>query len=236
MIYNFQNNQNLAAGYLNACGLWAARDAVANEYNHYATKISTNNDALSSNSSNVKADDVVIASGCTGALDMVFGALLESTCDENTTSLLLVPQPGFPIYQSLIEAHGANVLQYRLIPGSWECDMEHLEELIQNYHHRIRGLLINNPSNPTGGVFSLAHLQNLVDFCDRYTLPVISDEIYGDLTFDDAHRYIPFATVVSSMGSHVPVITTSGVSTNMLYCHVCIDILSTHSNVAHHPL
>ena len=79
----------------------------------------------------------------------------------------------------------------------------------------IRGIVINNPSNPTGSVYSEQHLRAIIDVCDRYHLPIIADEVYGDLAFGD-NQYISMAQVMIQMGRKVPVIVTSGLAKQYL--------------------
>ncbi|KAG7349195.1 tyrosine/nicotianamine aminotransferase [Nitzschia inconspicua] len=186
-----------AAGYVNACGLPAARQAIA-EYH-------------SSSLQSVTSENVIIASGCSGALELALTSLLDpGTC-------ILVPQPGFPLYQVIAESHGASILPYQLIPErNWEINLEHLESLLLQRKRDvdIRGIVVNNPSNPTGAVFSLEHLEELVALCDKYQLPIIADEVYGDLTFGN-HKFFPLAQVAARQ-HQVPVITTSGLAKQYL--------------------
>lgn len=190
-----------AAGYVNACGTEEAREAVAAF--HSFTLPSGGN-------VHVMAEHTVLANGCSGALELALTALLDPG------SILLLPQPGFSLYQVIAESHGASVAFYRLLPDqNWECDLEHLEELILEHGDRVRGILVNNPSNPTGSVFCNDHLQDLVRFCDRHCLPIVADEIYGDLTFG-SHVFYPLAQVAAEAGGQVPVITVSGVGKQYL--------------------
>jgi len=181
----------VAAGYVNACGSVEARQAVA--HFHESEK-----------------DHVILANGCSGALELALTALLD------TDSILLVPQPGFPLYQVICESHGAKVIHYRLLANqNWECDLQHIQELLLQFGERVCGILINNPSNPTGAVFSLQHLQDLVRLCEQYQVPIIADEVYGDLTFQ-GHSFYPLASVASELGRQVPVITASGIGKQYL--------------------
>lgn len=181
-----------AAGYVNACGLPEARKAIAKFH------------------SAAEETSVIVANGCSGALEIALTALLDPG------TILLVPKPGFPLYQVIAESHGAAVVHYNLLPDqNWECDLEHLEELVSEYGPDIRGLLINNPSNPTGGVFSKAHLESLILFAERHRLPVVADEVYGDLTFG-LNKFHPAAEVAANLGREVPVITASGLGKQFL--------------------
>jgi tyrosine aminotransferase len=154
--------------------------------------------------------NVVIASGCSGALELALTALLDPG------TVLLVPSPGFPLYQVIAESHGASVVHYQLLPNkNWECNVQHMEELVALYGSKVRGILVNNPSNPTGCVFSKSHLEALVSLCSRHRLPIVADEVYGDLTFEE-HPFIPLADVAASLGREVPVITASGLAKQFL--------------------
>jgi aspartate/methionine/tyrosine aminotransferase len=121
------------AGYVNACGTPEAHQAIADAHSHPSHKICS--------------DNVIVANGCSGALELALMALL----DPGTA--ILVPRPGFPLYQVIAESHGAEVVHYNLLPDrNWECDLDHLEELMASHPNMMRAMLINNPSDPTGGV------------------------------------------------------------------------------------
>jgi tyrosine aminotransferase len=188
-----------SAGYINACGLPAAREAIAK---HHSYPIA---------GGQVTADNVIVASGCSGTLELVLTALL----DPGTA--ILVPQPGFPLYQVIAESHGASVVYYRLDPDrNWEIDLNHLQNVLSTTTAApIRGLLLNNPSNPTGAVYSRQHLRDVVSFCDQHHLPIVADEVYGSLTFG-LSEFHPMAKVAAECGNRVPVITTSGLAKQYL--------------------
>ena len=212
----------MAAGYVNACGTTEARESIASYHSCPEVQLV------------IDPDDVVVASGCSGALELAITALL----DEGT--VLLVPRPGFPIYQVIAESHGAKVVYYDLDPdNNWECNLQHMEQVINRIERQhilssssssssssqplknssssrtIRGIVINNPSNPTGSVYSRAHLCEILQLAERCRLPIIADEIYGDLTFGEA-IFRPIANVASSIESQVPIITASGLGKQYL--------------------
>jgi tyrosine aminotransferase len=155
-------------------------------------------------------EHVIIANGCSGALELALTALLD------VNDVLLVPQPAFPLYQVICESHGAQVAHYRLRESEqWQVDLEHVQELVQAYGNRIRGIVVNNPSNPTGAVFSKEHLVEIVRVCEQNCLVVVADEIYGDLVFGK-HCFYPIAEIAASLGRTVPVITASGIGKQYL--------------------
>jgi len=87
---------------------------------------------------------------------------------------------------------------------SWEVDLKHLESLIDD---NTGALLVNNPSNPCGSVYSKEHLLDIVNICDKHHIPIISDEIYGDMVFSGKVFY-PIATLSKT----TPVLAVGGLS------------------------
>jgi tyrosine aminotransferase len=179
-----------AAGYINALGKPEARAAIAK---HHGAK---------------SPDDVIIANGCSGALELALTALLDPG------TVLLVPRPGFPLYQVIAESHGASVAHYNLLPTqNWQCDLKHIVELVDQYPPgAVRGIVVNNPSNPTGSVYSKEHLEDIVNLARSLQVPVIADEVYGDLTFGE-NEFYPMAQVARGC---VPIITASGLAKQYL--------------------
>jgi tyrosine aminotransferase len=176
-------------GYTHSCGTPSARAAIAQRY------------ALPN--SPVTADDVIITSGCSGALDLALSAMI------NEGDNVLLPCPGFALYNTIVEARGGKCKDYNLVAErGWECDLAHMESQIDS---RTRCILINNPSNPCGSVFSLAHLQDIVALAERHCLPIIADEIYGGIVFDGCEMH-PLAAV----STNVPIITCGGLAKEFL--------------------
>jgi tyrosine aminotransferase len=102
----------------------------------------------------VTEDDVIIASGCSGALELAISVLL------NEGDNLLVPCPGFPLYQVIAESLGGSVQHYNLRPeAGWECDLAHMESLVND---RTKAIVLTNPSNPCGSNYSAEHLTGVV--------------------------------------------------------------------------
>jgi tyrosine aminotransferase len=185
--------ENKYNGYIPATGLPAATAAVAS---HYSTSKCP-----------IKASDVVMASGCSGALELCITAML------NDGENILVPNPGFALYEVIAKSHGAEVLPYNLDPNTgWECDLEHMESLITP---RTRGILVNNPSNPCGSVFSEAHLGDIVRLAAKHRLPIVADEVYGGMTWGPK-PFIPISDVAASLGWPAPVISASGLAKQFL--------------------
>ena len=176
-------------GYTHPCGTPSAREAIAKRY---ALPISP-----------VTKDDVIITSGCSGALNLAISAMI----DEGDNVLL--PCPGFALYNTIVRSRGGECRGYNLVAErGWECDLEHMESQIDS---RTRCILINNPSNPCGSVFSLAHLQDIVTLAERHCLPIIADEIYGGIVFGGEEMH-PLAAV----SANVPIVTCGGIAKEFL--------------------
>jgi tyrosine aminotransferase len=213
-ISNVLQESGNAGGYINACGTEESRLAISKFHCCEGMNVE------------VTPNNVIVANGCSGALELALTALL----DED--SVLLVPRPSFPLYEVIAKSHGARVMHYNLLPDKeWECDLVHLETVIiqaenrrvkkYNYdslswdspHKRkkvVRGVVINNPGNPTGSVFSYQHLCDLLDLAYKYEIPIVSDEIYGELTYGNS-KFIPLIEVVSKERKDTAVIVASGI-------------------------
>ncbi|XP_058799074.1 tyrosine aminotransferase [Phymastichus coffea] len=176
-------------GYAPSTGYEEARRAVA-EY---------------SSDENVTVDpkDVVLCSGCSCALDLCITALARE--GQN----ILIPRPGFAIYRTLAEGLGVSVRSYNLRPElGWEVDLDDLETQIDE---STAAIIINNPSNPCGSVFSRDHLLDILDVAAKYYVPIIADEIYEYMVFPGRTFYS-----LASLSSHVPILSCSGLTKRFL--------------------
>lgn len=173
-------------GYCNACGSMEAREAVAHYYSipEYV----------------LTHEDVVIASGCSGALELAITAMLDNEGVRRST--ILLPQPGFPLYQVIANSHGCRVKYYKLDQSkNWQVDLKHLEHVLLSSVEEdedVRGIVINNPSNPCGCVYSVQHLEDILLLASKYQLPILSDEVYGDITFHGTF-YHPMSHVAARL-------------------------------------
>ena len=202
-----QHSSISAFGYPPATGYDAAKTAIAtraNEYNHKLLQELESKDMLSAPQHYVK-EDVILASGCSGALDLAIKVL----CSAADT--ILIPRPGFSLYRTIATSLDLDVHEYKLIPErSWEVDLEDLERFLKSSKKRTSAWIVNNPSNPCGSVYSLKHLASISKLALKYNIPLISDEIYEDMTFTP-HAYIPMSIVHKG-----PLLTCSGLAKRFL--------------------
>ena len=148
------------------------------------------------------ADDVILTSGCSMALEMCFRALA------NPGENILIPRPCWN-YTTWIMGNGIKVKFYNLDPTKdWEVNLKHLESQIDG---KTKGILVNNPSNPTGSVFSKQHIQKILRIAERYRVPIIADEVYERFVFPGV-KYHP----MSSLSKNVPILTCSGLTKRFL--------------------
>lgn len=97
---------------------------------------------------------------------------------------ILQPAPCYPSHSSMESfAAGAEPVFYNLdVVRNWEPDLDHMESQIKR-HPEVAGILIVNPNNPTGAVYSEATLEKVIRLAERYQLMVISDEIYFRMVY-----------------------------------------------------
>eukprot|EP00999_Lentomonas_sp_LEN2_P002718 NODE_591_length_1341_cov_89.591433_g552_i0.p1 GENE.NODE_591_length_1341_cov_89.591433_g552_i0~~NODE_591_length_1341_cov_89.591433_g552_i0.p1 ORF type:complete len:411 (-),score=82.04 NODE_591_length_1341_cov_89.591433_g552_i0:60-1292(-) len=172
-------------GYPPSVGYEAARQAIADEFSSDAAPLS--------------AKDIVITSSCSGALDLAIGVLA------NEGQNILLPKPGFSLYQTLADSKGIEVRYYNLVPEKdWEIDLDHVKSLVDD---KTTAILVNNPSNPCGSVYSKKHLVEVLQVAEELKLPVIADEIYADMVFD-GYEYHSMASLTTT----VPIVSTGGLA------------------------
>ncbi|KAG3244409.1 Tyrosine aminotransferase [Phytophthora idaei] len=148
-------------GYIHSAGSEVARAAIAQHFGNMRAPLTM--------------DDIIIASGCSGAIEIALRGLL------NPGDNILLPKPGFPLYQALCEAHKIECRFYNLKPeNNWEVDLEHMQSLVDD---NTKAILVNNPSNPCGSVYSKPHLEDILALAESNKIPIIADEIYGDMQF-----------------------------------------------------
>ncbi|MFV0460712.1 MAG: pyridoxal phosphate-dependent aminotransferase [Actinomycetales bacterium] len=154
-----------AQGYVDSRGIYSARTAVAQ---YYQSKGLT--DTL--------VDDVFIGNGVSELITMVLQAFID---DGNE---VLVPAPDYPLWTGAVALSGGTPVHYRCDESNdWNPDLADIESKITE---NTQALVIINPNNPTGAVYSRQTVEALVDIARRHQLVLMSDEIYEKILFDDA--------------------------------------------------
>lgn len=157
-------------GYTPAPGIPALREVVAA---HVAERLGAP----------VHPDEVVVTPGAKPVMFFTFLALVEAG-DE-----VIYPDPGFPIYESLVDFLGAKRVPLPLTASNgFRVDLDLLERLVTD---RTRLLVLNTPGNPTGGIVPPEDLPRLARIVTRHPdLMVLSDEIYSRILYTGRHASI----------------------------------------------
>ena len=171
-------------GYAPSVGILPAREAVAGE--------------LSRRGMPVSADRVVITSGTSEGIELTLTALAEGG-DE-----VLVPSPTYPLYTAVLAKIGARPVFYKKDPANgWLPDVDEIERLVTP---ATRALVVIDPNNPTGASYPEAVRRRLIEIADRHNIPLLADEVYGDLAYDG-----PVAPM-ASLYPDAPIISFSSLS------------------------
>jgi len=139
-------------------------------------------DVAKSRGIEVKADEVVVVPGGKPIIFFTILALVEEG-DE-----VIYPNPGFPIYESLINFLGAKAVPVHVREDrDFRLDVNEVKDLITA---RTKLIIINSPHNPTGGVMTRQDIEDLATAIGDRDIMVLSDEIYGRLLFEGEHYSI----------------------------------------------
>jgi alanine-synthesizing transaminase len=154
-----------AQGYSDARGIYPARLAVARSYRARGV-------------TGVGPDDVFLGNGVSELIVMALQGLLDPG-DE-----VLIPSPDYPLWTGAVGLCGGRAVHYRCDEqAGWAPDLDHVAGQITR---RTRALVIINPNNPTGAVYSSETLLGLLDLARRNQLLVLTDEIYDQILYEDA--------------------------------------------------
>jgi len=128
--------------------------------------------------SSINPEDILITPG--GKPVIFFAVLIFGEKDTE----IIYPDPGFPIYRSMIKYSGAKPVPLILKEkNNFEIDIDELSKLITN---KTRLIIINNPNNPTGSFMNESKISNLVEMLEKYPkVAIMSDEIYSKIIFDN---------------------------------------------------
>ncbi len=180
-------------GYSDSQGIYSARTAVAQYYQQQGLR-------------ECDVDDVFIGNGVSELISLVLQAFVD---DGNE---ILVPAPDYPLWTGAITLCGGKPVHYLCDEtNEWNPDLADIESKITENTHAI---VIINPNNPTGAVYSKQIVEGMVDIARRHDLVVFADEIYEKILFDDAvHHH-----AAKAAGNDVLCLTFSGLSKAYRVC------------------
>jgi len=141
-------------------------------------------------------------------IGMGSGEVIESciTALLNPGDNVLTPRPEYPLYSAVMAKLDCPVNDYDLDEDNdWQPDVADIERKINS---RTRAILLINPNNPTGSVYSRKTLESVLELARQHGLVVFADEIYDKLIFDPHEKHISIATLATD----VPIVTFNGLS------------------------
>ena len=146
---------------------------------------------------------VFITAGVSEAVDICLTALV------NAGENVLTPCPDYPLYSAVLAKLGAQPNAYALDEdAAWEPDLEHLSTRI---FAGTRAIVVINPNDPTGAVYSRPTLEGIAELARQYGLVILADEIYDELLLDGESH-----TPLAALAPDLPVITFGGLSKGYL--------------------
>lgn len=167
-----------AHGYSDSRGILSARRAVVNRYEQVP------------NFPPIDIDDVYLGNGVSELITMTMQALL------NEGDEVLIPAPDYPLWTAMTSLAGGTPVHYLCDEEQdWEPDLEDIRAKITP---ATKAIVIINPNNPTGVVYSKAVIEGIVQIAREHSLLLLSDEIYDRILFDDA-EHISTATLAPDL-------------------------------------
>ncbi|MDY0909045.1 pyridoxal phosphate-dependent aminotransferase [Microbacterium sp. CFBP9034] len=135
-------------------------------------------------------DDVYLGNGVSELITMVMQALLDEG-DE-----VLIPAPDYPLWTAMTSLGGGTPVHYLADEqNGWQPDLDDIRSKVTP---RTKAIVVINPNNPTGAVYSREVLEGIAEIARENSLLVLSDEIYDRILFDDA-QHIPMASVAPDL-------------------------------------
>ncbi|WP_018277633.1 pyridoxal phosphate-dependent aminotransferase [Teredinibacter turnerae] len=182
VIHNIRNAQ----GYTESRGLFPARKAIMQECQRL-------------NVPDVDVDDIFLGNGVSELIMIATQALL------NDGDEVLVPSPDYPLWTAAVNLAGGKAVHYICDEESdWFPDIDDIRSKVNS---RTRAIVLINPNNPTGAVYSKDLLEQLAGVAREHNLVVFADEIYSKIIYDDAQF-----TAMGSIATDVVCVTFNGLS------------------------
>jgi aminotransferase len=125
--------------------------------------------------------EVLVTVGATEAISASLLGILEAG------DKVLLPSPIYPGYEPIITLAGAEPVYIDTSDNGFVLSPEALEAALEEHGEAIKAVILNYPSNPTGVTYSREEVKSLAEVLKKYPVFVISDEIYSELTYDEAH-------------------------------------------------
>jgi len=188
MVRNLSN----ASGYSDSKGIFAARKAVMHETQKQHIQ-------------GVTLDDIYLGNGASELIVMATNALLDDG-DE-----LLLPAPDYPLWTAAASLSGGKPVHYLCDESrGWAPNLDDIRAKITP---RTKGIVVINPNNPTGALYSDATLQAIVNLARQHGLVIFADEVYDKVLYDGARH-----TAIASLSTDVLTLTFNSLSKSYRSC------------------
>ncbi|EAS44722.1 pyridoxal phosphate-dependent aminotransferase [Photobacterium profundum] len=185
-------NLPTSQGYCDSKGIYPARKAIVQHYQKRGLL-------------DLDVEDVYIGNGVSELIVMAMQALLDNN-DE-----ILVPSPDYPLWTAAVSLSGGNPVHYICDEESdWYPDLDDIKKKITP---NTRGIVLINPNNPTGAVYSRDFLLEVVEIARKHKLIIFADEIYDKILYEGAQH-----TSIAPLAPDVFCITFNGLSKSYRVC------------------
>ena len=169
IIQDVISNLRDAQGYIESKGLFSARKAIMHEAQRLQVP-------------NVDINSIYLGNGVSELIVMAMQALL------NQEDEILIPAPDYPLWTAAVNLAGGRAIHYQCDEqADWYPDINDIKSKITP---NTKGIVVINPNNPTGAVYSEALLKEIVELAREHDLIIFADEIYSKIVYVDA-EYIP---------------------------------------------
>lgn len=141
--------------------------------------------------------EVVSLLGSKDGLANLIRFLVTQKSEDKEKDIIMIPDPGYASYASMIQCSGAKAYPIPLTPeNNYQPDMEDvLASLVADGYDssKVKAVIINYPNNPLGVSATREYVKSIVDFCKKYHILLIADAAYCDIYFDEAEK--PFSVL-----------------------------------------
>ena len=185
-------NMKKSSGYTESYGLFEPRKAIM----HYTQQKSI---------LDVDVDDIILGNGVSELIVMAMQGLI------NNNDEVLIPKPDYPLWTAAVTLAGGNPIHYTCDEdANWFPDIKDIESKITN---KTRAILVINPNNPTGALYSDELLNQIIEVARKNNLIIFADEIYDKVLYDENKH-----TSIASLADDVLFVTLNGLSKNYRAC------------------
>ncbi|KLV03931.1 aminotransferase [Photobacterium aquae] len=185
-------NLPTSQGYCDSKGIYPARKAVVQHYQKRGMR-------------DIDVEDVYIGNGVSELIVMAMQALL------NNNDEMLIPSPDYPLWTAAVSLSGGKAVHYVCDESSdWYPDLDDIRKKITP---NTRGIVLINPNNPTGAVYSRDFLLEIVEIARQHKLAIFADEIYDKILYEGAQH-----TSIASLADDVFCVTFNGLSKSYRVC------------------